>query len=183
MKNKVVWKWFFIWQWEEEEAWLNRMSEEGWHFTDVKFIRYRFEQGTPGAYQYRLEALESNDFSRPETQEYLSFMRDTGAEYIGHMMYWAYFRKKKDDGPFEIFSDIDSRLHHLERFERIPLGGMSLLFINFLNCFNLIAHLNAPAFGGFLLGLNTMLLVLLGYCVIQLRRKRRELEAERQLHE
>ncbi len=183
MKNRVVWKFFGIWQWEEEEAWLNGMSAKGWHLISVKFCRYEFEQGAPGAYQYRLEALEDGNPGSAKTQEYLSFMRDTGAEYVGHMLYWAYFRKAADGEPFEVFSDIDSRLRHMERFEKIPLCVMPLLLINLFNAYNMMFNLDAPVWAGVILALTLVLLAVLLYGSHRLHEKRRELEAERQLHE
>lgn len=182
MKNRVVWKIFTIWQWEEEEAWLNGMAAKGWHLVSVKWFRYEFEKGEPGAYQYRLEALEDGRLGSPKTQEYLAFMRDAGAEYIGHYLYWAYFRSAAGE-PFEVFSDIDSKLKHMERFEKIPLYVLPLTALNCLNCWNLMANLNMSAFGGFMLGVNILLLAFLSYGSYRLREKRRELEEERQLHE
>ena len=65
-------------------------------------------QAEPGAYSVRLEM-------HPCDKDYLSFMEETGAEYVGRMLQWVYFRKKLTDGPFDLFSDIDSRIRHLER--------------------------------------------------------------------
>ena len=41
-------------------------------------------------------------------EAYVSFMEETGAEYLGRMMMRIYFRKKIADGPFDSFADIDS---------------------------------------------------------------------------
>ena len=65
-------------------------------------------QAEPGAYSVRLEI-------DPWDKHYLSFIEEAGAEYVGRMLQWVYFRKKLTDGPFGLFSDIDSRLRHLER--------------------------------------------------------------------
>ncbi len=183
MANRIIHKNFFVWQWEEEEAWLNDMSAKGWHLVSVKLWRYEFEQGEPGAYQYRLEALEGSDMGSKKNQEYISFLRDMGAEYIGHVLYWAYFRKAADSEPFELFSDIDSRLKHMARFEKLPLNMLPLPAVNVINCFNLMFNLNAPAVGGLLLGLNAALMGILCYGAYRMQEKRKALEEERQLHE
>ncbi len=183
MKNKVIYKSFALWQWEEEESWLNSMSAQGWHLVSVKLWRYEFEPGAPGAYQYRLEAMESGDMGSAKNQEYFAFVRDLGAEYIGHVLYWAYFRKAADGTPFELFSDIDSKLRHMARFEKLPLYLLPLTVINLLNCMNLMINLDAPAAGGFLLGLNAVLMGALCYGTYRMREKRKALEAERELHE
>ncbi len=183
MKNRIIHKNFMVWQWEEEEDWLNSMAAQGWHLVGVKLWRYEFEKGEPGLYQYRLEALESADMGSKKNQEYLSFVRDMGAEYIGHVLYWAYFRKAADDEPFELFSDIDSKLKHMARFEKLPLYALPLTVINLFNCMNLMVNLDAPAMGGFLLGFNAVLMGVLCYGAYRMREKRRALEEERQLHE
>ena len=64
----------------------------------------------------------------PESQQYIKFIEDTGAEQIGSYMRWVYFRKKTSDGPFDLFSDLSSRINHLNRI-------ISLLFA--LSIFNL----------------------------------------------
>lgn len=49
---------------------------------------------------------------------YIDFMRKTGAVYIGRMTKWIYFRKKTEDGVFNIFSDIASRINHLNKISK-----------------------------------------------------------------
>ena len=41
-------------------------------------------------------------------EAYVSFMEETGAEYLGRMMMRICFRKKTADGPLDSFADIDS---------------------------------------------------------------------------
>jgi hypothetical protein len=49
-------------------------------------------------------------------------------------MNWVYFRRKADYGPFDIFSDIDSRLKHYKRIRNLFAGIMALnLFLGLLN--------------------------------------------------
>ena len=105
---------FWVWEFEKEEKWLAHMAAQGLALVAVGYCRYEFEPCTPGEYAVRLELLEHAP-THPESQQYISFMEETGVEYIGHMMRWAYFRKKTADGPFDLFSDIASRIRHLKR--------------------------------------------------------------------
>lgn len=117
--RKVMHKVFMAWQHEKEENWLNEMAAKGWNLVDTSLCRYTFEEGTPGEYQYRLELLEHGAKSQ-ESREYIRFMEDTGAEHIATWFNgWVYFRKKVEDGPFELFSDIDSRVIHFKRIQRL----------------------------------------------------------------
>ena len=90
--RKTVQRWFWVWSFEEEEDWLNEMAMNGWVLDGVGFCTYRFVRSEPGEYSVRLEM-------HPYDEAYLSFMRETGAEYIGRMAMWIYFRKKQRMGP------------------------------------------------------------------------------------
>ena len=65
----------------------------------------------PGEYIIRLEMNPSSD--------YRAFVKELGAEYIGGCVNWVYFRRKAELGSFELLSDIDSRLTHLSRINRM----------------------------------------------------------------
>lgn len=116
----VVHKWFWAWEFEKEERWLNDMSARGLQLTDASLFRFVFEEGMPGEYQYRLELLENLD-RHPESRQYIRFLEETGVTHVASVNRWAYFRKKSADGPFEIFSDIDSKISHLRRIETLLL--------------------------------------------------------------
>jgi len=42
-------------------------------------------------------------------------MEETVAECIGTYVRWVYFRKKTSEGPFDLYSDYDSRINHYKR--------------------------------------------------------------------
>jgi hypothetical protein len=105
---------FFAWEFDMEEKWLNTMSAKGLQLCDVGYCRYVFEEGLPGEYVYRLELLD-NIPKHAESIKYIQFIEDTGAEQIGTLYRWVYFRKKTGGNEFELFSNIDSRIKHLDR--------------------------------------------------------------------
>ena len=168
MENrKTIRKWFWVWDFDKEEAWLNEMAMNGWALESVSFCSYHFIRCQPGEYSVRLEM-------HPYDEAYLSFMQETGAEYIGRMMMWIYFRKKTEDGPFDLFSDIDSRIRHLDRIGRI-LGiiGAANLLIG-------IGNSLSPARLGWI---NLLCATLLMYSLGRIHGKKEALEKERLLHE
>ena len=120
--SRTIRKWFWVWEFEKEENWLNEMALNGWVLESVGFCSYHFIKCEPGEYSVRLEM-------HPYDEAYVQFMQDTGAEYVGRMMMWVYFRKKTADGKFDLFSDIDSRISHLDKIGKMLtiLGGMNLL--------------------------------------------------------
>lgn len=115
---------FTIFNFEEEEKWLNEKSANGEHLTDVGFCRYVFEEGQPGKYIYRLEMLEKGP-SHYKSVKYLKFLEETGVEHVASILKWVYLRKKASDGPFDIYSDIDSKIKHYERI--ISLANLLII--------------------------------------------------------
>lgn len=178
--RKVIYKWFWAWNYEKEEKWLNEMAAKGLALTGVGFCRYEFEECKPGEYQLRIELLE-NHLHHPENEQYIRFLEETGVEQVGSYMRWVYFRKRSADGPFELFSDNTSRMKHLNRI----LG----LFIPFL-LLNLGIGLNniglyfANGMAGNLLGIvNLLLAALLGLGTVKIIRQKNKLKKEQQIFE
>lgn len=117
-----------------EENWLNKMAAKGFHLVKYTFLRYHFEQGEPGKYEYRLELLKNSPTSE-ESQEYLDFMEGAGLKCVDTFQNWVYFRKEATDEPFEIYTDYPSKQKHLNRI----ISGLA--FIAILNVF--IAIINS----------------------------------------
>lgn len=126
--KKTIYKLYWAWQFDKEEKWLNECSAKGLHLCDVGVFRYTFEEGTPGAYSHKLELLE-NWPTHPESVAYIRFLEDTGVEMVGSILRWVYFRKKTVDGPFDLFSDLDSRIKHLNRILMLFIPLMVVEFI------------------------------------------------------
>lgn len=112
MEKKTVHRWFWVWDFEREEQWLNEMAQSGWALDRVGVCTYQFIACEPGEYTIRLEMHEYDE-------TYIDFVRETGAEYVGRMIQWIYFRKRARDGEFDIFSDLDSRIQHLDRIGKV----------------------------------------------------------------
>lgn len=132
--KKVLYRCFWIWQYEDEERWLNEMSEQGWNLKRVWPFRYEFEQG--GERQlYRLEYLPHFP-GHPQSREYISFVEETGAKWVGSVKKWVYFSKPASEGAFDLFSNLDSRAAHLRRIDSLMRVCVILLLVCAL--FNLL---------------------------------------------
>ncbi len=166
-KMKTIRKWFWVWDFDKEEDWLNEMAASGWILESIGLCTYHFVRCEPGEYNVRLEM-------HPYDEAYLTFMEETGAEYVGRMMAWIYFRKRTADGPFDLFSDIDSRIRHLDGIGKMLsiIGGANLM-IGIMNTFS-------PACLGW--G-NLLCATLLMYSLGRIHGKKEALEKERVLHE
>ena len=166
-ERKTVYKWFFVWDFDKEEQWINEMALAGWVLDSVGWCRYTFRACEPGEYTVRLE-MHGYD------AQYVEFMEQTGAEYVGRVLQWLFFRKKADEGPFDIFSDIDSRVSHLNKV------SMLLIALSMMNL--IIGAMNA--FAGNRIGVvNLLLASLLTYGLGRIHEKKQTLERDRRLHE
>lgn len=167
-ERKTIHKWFWVWEFEKEEAWLNGMAENGWILDSVGFAKYCFVKGNPGEYTIRVEA-------HARDEEYIGFMEETGAEYLGRVALWIFFRKKVTDGKFDLFSDIDSRISHLEHIGKalIILGGANIV-MGMSNILNPVIHIG---------WINLLAATFVMYALGRIHGKKEALERERMLHE
>lgn len=182
--KKVVHKWFWAWSFEKEEKWLNEMAAKGLVLSSVGFCKYVFEDSLPDTYSVRLELLE-NAPTHPESEKYIRFLEETGAEHVGNYMRWTYFRKKTSDGAFDLFSDIPSRIKHLNRIlalllpltifnTAIGIQNVILFFAKFAGDFS---NLNAIGF------VNLAISALVTIGIVKLFIKRNRLKKEQQIFE
>jgi hypothetical protein len=121
----VVRKAFF--NYEKEEKYLNEMAVKGLALTDYSWCRYVFQDCRKGEYFYRIELLDQQP-DHPESIDYIKFMEETGAECIALYKRWVYFRRKAEDGPFDIYSDAESKIRHYKKVNRLwmSLAGLEL---------------------------------------------------------
>lgn len=168
MERKIIKKWIWIWEYDKEEQWLNAMAQSGWVLDKVGFCRYEFVPCEPGEYTVRLEM-------RNHDEAYLGFMAETGAEYVGRMMKWIYFRKKTELGKFELFSDLESRITYLDNMCRTLRGvGIANLLIGLANSINPYVPLG---------WVNLLAATLLMYALGRIEGKKEALEKDRLLLE
>jgi hypothetical protein len=110
---------------EKEENWLNRMSAMGLALIDYSWCRYVFEQAPPNEYIYRIEMLE-NHHIYSDSAAYIQFLEENGVECVAKYARWVYLRKKAADGPFDIYTDIESRYRY---YKRVSLFYRSLFIV------------------------------------------------------
>lgn len=178
--RRVIHKGFFVWNFEKEEKWLCEMAAKGFALVGVGFCRYEFEKCEPNEYDIRLQLLNCRP-NHPESQHYISFVEETGAEHIGSFGRWVYFRKRRSDGEFELFSDFQSRIKQLNR---IILMIIFLVLANlYIGIYNLLLlfFYNSEANS---LGVINLALGLIGsFGIWKLLKKRKKLKKDNQVFE
>jgi len=144
-KNKMTkFKWFWAWEDEKEEEWLETMSKKGWHLDHPGLpCVYHFIQGEARDYSYRLD-FRTGSFK--SLQEYLQICNDAGWELIGRMGTWYYFRKEcRGAEKPEFFSDKDSKV---QKYRRLIIFLVILLPIMINGMFNVSRSQSSGFFTG-----------------------------------
>ncbi len=170
------------WNYEKEEKWLNGLSAKGLALIDYSWIRYVFEDSQPGEYTFRIQLLK-NLASNPESRKYIEFVEGTGAECVATYLRWVYFRKRAADGPFELYSDIDSKIRHYKLVRAFWVAFTVLEYaVGLMNIAigvkEAISSTNI-VLGGLLLALGTGFLIM----VLNLGKKIRTLKKQQQIVE
>ncbi len=179
--RKTIHKWFWAWDFDKEEKWLNEMAAKGLALVAIGVCRYTFEESLPGEYNIRLELLD-NVPAHPESERYINFVEETGALYLGSIMRWVYFRKRTDSGEFNLFSDNNSRIRHINRV-LLLLGVVGLLEIS-VGSSNLLLHvINGSAVNLFASLVPLLFGLLIAYGFIRIHRIKARLKKEQQLFE
>lgn len=127
-----------FWDYEKEENWLNEMSVKGLALSDYSWRRYVFLETLNNEYTYRIELLD-NPPTHPESIAYIKFLEENGVECISSTANWVYLRKKSSEGVFDIYTDIESKINHYKRINRLWNSVMWLEFL--LGVFNVIIGL------------------------------------------
>lgn len=165
--RKTVHKWLWVWEFEKEEAWLNSMAESGWALDGVGFCTYHFVRCQPGEYTVRLQMCDFDS-------EYRSFLEDISAEYIGRVAKWVYYRRRSELGPFELFSDLDSKIQHLQTISNL----LKVLMLCNL-CIGIANSFHAYGMGA----LNLLCAALMAYGMGRIDGKLESLKSERMIYE
>jgi hypothetical protein len=169
------------WDYEKEESWLNQMSAMGMALIDYSWCRYVFEQAQPNEYIYRLELLK-NHHSHPDSISYIRFLEESGVECVAKYMRWIYLRKKASEGPFDIYTDLESKYKYYKRV--FAFWNTLFLFEFSIGLFNLlIGIINGTAIN--LICSIPCLCFAIVFAKVNLRNKMRikKYEQERTIHE
>jgi len=109
-----VFRWFWAWEDDREEAWLGEMARRGYHLAKTPGPGvYTFAVGEPREVVYRLDFRANY---RESLADYRQLFTDAGWELVGVMSGWHYWRKEPTLGePAEIFTDTASKVAKYHR--------------------------------------------------------------------
>lgn len=114
-ESKRVFKWWWAWNPETVENWLEEMEAEGWHLVKVQqaVTRFYFEKGQPRQIRYCI------DYQNKKDSNYMSIFQDTGWEYIYESSGWYLWRMPYTGTRPEIYTDLDSLIERNNRLSGV----------------------------------------------------------------
>lgn len=178
-KRKVLFKWFTIADYLEEEVWLTQQQQKGWKLVDIKPIGiFVFEETTETQAIYKLDFKNQNP-----TEDYIQMYRDYGWEYVTKCIGWNYFRSI--DGTqvgaeeLDIFSDDASKLEMIQEvFQKriLPIVAifLSVILPNLFIKINVSSGIASFIFNFYVI-LALVYIILLGYTGWKLLKLKRSL--------
>ena len=137
--NKTEWHFWTIDQYNEEEQWLNKKAQEGWALTDAFAVRYVFRPCQPGEYVYKIIFTDGIKGSQ-ERDDFTAFLEENGIEEVGRFHRWAYYRKKNDGTPFEIYNSKGEELAHLNKVRNLAKTLLVIIAICWVMELGAILH-------------------------------------------
>lgn len=106
----------------EEQA--NRMAKEGWILEKFGSLFSTYRRGKAGEYEYRVQVKEAGMDRLVYTAELAEF----GIEEVGSVGDLLILRKSSDGTPFELYSNLDSRIAQQKKAVRYLRKGLIMSF-------------------------------------------------------
>ena len=135
--RRVIHKFFWIWQLEKEQAWINEMASHGYSLEHAGRLTFEFDETEPDKYIYKEIFLKGWGESA-ENLKYFRFLEEMGIKVVCYINYpgtcWVYTRALKEEYPdgIELYSDIDSKIN----YQKVMAG-----YLIFVIAFTLFAAL------------------------------------------
>ena len=143
MKNtKTLFRFFTLFEYEEEEAFLETQHKNGWKVTGYKLPGfYKFEKCEPEEVTYRIDFTNENGANN---SDYRQMFADNGWEFLWSVNGFSIFRKEgtsASENNNEIFTDNESKLQMLQKIHQRKLLPLMTIFLcavvpNFLRAIN-----------------------------------------------
>lgn len=109
---------------EKETKWLNEMSAKGYGLTDYGWGIYSFEKCLPGEYVYQIDIVDG--FFNAD-DDYREFMENIGVELVCMWGCWVILRKRAADGPFRLYTDVESGIEHYSQIRVLFRVAIAIL--------------------------------------------------------
>ena len=135
------WHFWTIDKFKEEEKWLNDKASQGQALVYASGIKYVFEDSEKDEYQYKIMFTDNLSIEQSR-KDFESFLEENGIEAVGKFHRWAYYRKKNDGTPFEMFNSKSEELAHINKIKNFALVLLACITVVVVS--EIIAILSDP---------------------------------------
>ena len=134
--SEVIRKKYRVWDFDEEEKWVNLMAGEGKGLTDAGAGRYVFEEEEPDSFVYRRLFLKHSAASDRGRYE-IALEEENGWELICAGGRRAWMKHPRDTGYYDLLSDAGNKRRVLKRIRSGLILVTAVLFaLAFYELFN-----------------------------------------------
>lgn len=118
----------FIWTFDKdkEEDTLNDYCRQGWAMASFFAGLTTFTPCQPGEFIYQIDLLPGAGLRADDYEGYVIFMHEAGVEVVQRWGRWVYLRRRAEEGPFEIYTDVESRVELYRRIRKLFLWALCL---------------------------------------------------------
>ena len=171
-------RWKFTFDKDEEQVWLNDYARQGWAMTRFCVGVVTFAPCQPGEYIYQIDLLPGKGLQADDYEGYVIFMDEMGVEVVQRWGRWVYLRKRAEEGPFEVYTDVESQLALYRRIRSLFLWALVVEACCSISGFSSLVRFPDDMFARGLAGLYIVILAVFLRAVWQCTRKIRELERQ-----
>ncbi|PAD21972.1 DUF2812 domain-containing protein [Terribacillus saccharophilus] len=168
IERKKIRKWFWAWDDQKEEVWLQQMAQQGWVLEEYKWFRYTFKAAAPSELVYRLDYR----MGFPD-RSYFDLFEMDGWKFISTFSGWHYFCKEDDrTDKLEIFTDMYSRAAKYIQISNL----MTFILLSHVLSFWVPVITNQGSFPVWIEASIAPVSLLCIYAIYKLRRKAKQLK-------
>lgn len=170
----------FTYDKDEEQEWLNDYCRQGWAMTGFFMGVVTFAPCRPGEFIYQIDLLPGKGIWADKYEDYVIFMHEMGVEVLQRWGRWVYLRRRAEDGPFEVYTDLESQIELYRRIRRMFLWALIIESLSSLSAWNLLLQFPGDPFARGLMGVYVVLCAVLLRAVWRCAKRIQELEQRRQ---
>ena len=105
------------------------MAAQGYALTSFFAGIYTFDTCAPNKYTYQVDFCDK--FGNV-SEHYREFMRENQIEIVQIWGFWIVLRRLNTDGPFKLYSDIDSSIEHYTKIRNMLKGASIIMILCFI---------------------------------------------------
>ena len=171
-------RWKFTFDKDEEQDWLNDWARHGWAMTSFWLAVVTFVPCRPGEYIYQIDLLPGKGLWADDYEGYVIFMDEMGVQVLQRWGRWVYLRKRAEDGPFEVYTDSESRLTLYRRIRRMFLWAFLVVLLCSASGWNMLLQFPEDVLARGLAGFYIVFLTVILRAIWQCSRRIRDLERQ-----